>query len=151
MYSQHLFEQSEAPEETRGEDERLLQEAQKELEHLLPPPTPRQKLVLARRETSTSAELLAQELVLSLRYQLVSGPDPLNVGKLDILSLPRVRSLLIKLEVCAKAEAHALILVEEGVASSMSSLSVHAPLEAQAEAEEALKAAATSSSSQSQS
>ena len=76
MYSQHLFEKSEAPEETRGEDEQLLQEAQKELEHLLPPPTPRQKLVLARRETSTSAELLAQELVLSLRYQLVSGQTP---------------------------------------------------------------------------
>ena len=146
MYSQHLFEKSEAPEETRGEDEQLLQEAQKELEHLLPPPTPRQKLVLARRETSTAAELLAQELVLSLRYQLVSGPDPLNMGELDFLSLPRVRSLLIKLEVCARAEAHALILVEQGVESSMSSQSVHARLEAQAEAEAFLGAAPPSPS-----
>ena len=146
MYSRHLFEQSEAPEETRGEDEKLLQEAQKELEHLLPPPTPRQRLVLAKRDTSTSAQILAQELVLALRYQLVSSLDPLNVGELDILSLPRVRSLLIKLEVCARAEAHALILVEQGVESSMSSQSVHARLEAQAEAEAFLGAAPPSPS-----
>ena len=143
MYSQHLFEKSEAPEETRGEDEKLLQEAQKELEHLLPPPTPRQRLVLAKRDTSTSAQILAQEIGLALRHQLVSGPDPLNVGEVDVLTLPRVRSSLIKLEVCAKAEAEALILVEEGVAGSMR----HAQLEAQAEREGALESSATSSSS----
>ena len=60
MYSQHLFEKSEAPEETRGEDEQLLQEAQKELEHLL--------IALTSSDKDTKSQ---KEKVGSINYKVI--------------------------------------------------------------------------------
>ena len=120
MRSEALFERDQGPEGGSGEDERLLKEAKQELEQLLPPPTPRQRLVIAKRATRTSAQVLAQELVLALKYQLVSAPDPLNIGgEVDILTLPRVRTSLVELVTSATREAEALALVEDGVARSL--------------------------------
>ena len=120
MRSEHLFERDQGPEGGRGEDERLLEEAKQELENLLPPPTPRRRLVAAKAATQTSAQVLAQELVLIHKYQLVSDPDPLRIqGELDILALPRVRTALLDLLTRAELEAEALALVEASVVSSL--------------------------------
>ena len=106
MRSEDLFERDQGPEGGRGEDERLLEEAKQELENLLPPPTPRRRLVAAKGDTQTSAQVLAQELVLIHKYQLVSDPDPLRIqGELDILALPRVRTALVALLTRAEIEA----------------------------------------------
>ena len=128
MYSQELFDrdQEPPPEVVQGvavenSESALLVQAQRELDHLLPPPTPRRQLVAAKEATETAVKIVAQELVLAIKYRLTISNDPLGVGEnQDVLSLPRVRASLVELHTVATAEAEALVRVEEGVVRAMS-------------------------------
>ena len=132
MYSQDLFDrdQEPPPEVVQGvavenSENALLVQAQRELDNLLPPPTPRRQLVAAKQATETAVKIVAQELVLAIKYRLTISNDPLGVGEIqrgreqDVLSLPRVRGALVELHTVAVAEAEALIRVEEGVVRAM--------------------------------
>ena len=121
MRSEALFNRDQEPEGVPVEDESSpLEEARQELENLLPPPTPRRRLVAVKQATETSVKVLAQELVLALKYRLTLSDDPLALGgNLDVLALPRVRTSLLELLTAATAEAETLVLVEDGVARSM--------------------------------
>ena len=133
MYSQDLFDrdQEPPPEVVQGvavenSENALLVQAQRELDNLLPPPTPRRQLVAAKQATETAVKIVAQELVLAIKYRLTISNDALGVGEIqsgrdqDVLSLPRVRGALVELHTVATAEAEALVRVEEGVVRAMS-------------------------------